>query len=157
MDLRASRRFLSEPRKNSPSVRTESAQAPAVCSDCANSTGSKGSRITPREGEAGFNSARTFRPSRHSVAEKSRSGVAAFTPYLSAVSGRTRFRWSTSARRDSRMRSSTVPVLAWADITVTLYARGARLESQIGESDGPDRIGIFDRQVRIESSETRRV
>src|SRR2546429_3375716 len=51
MDMRASRRFFSEPRKNSPSVRMESAQAPAACSDCASSTGSNGSRITPREGE----------------------------------------------------------------------------------------------------------
>src|SRR5207245_8767680 len=131
MDLRASRRFFSEPRKNSPSVRTDSAQAPAFCRDCASSIGSNGSRITPREGEAGFSSARTFKPSRHSAAEKSRSGVAALTPYFSAVSGKTRLRWSTSARRASRMRSRTVPVLACALTRANLYARSVRRERQI--------------------------
>src|SRR5260221_9240211 len=45
---------------------------------------------------------------RESAAEKSRSGVAAFTPYLRAVSGSTRLRCSTSARRASRMRSSAL-------------------------------------------------
>ncbi len=65
----------------------------------------------PRDGEAGFNSAITFMASRERAAAKSRTGEAAFTPYLSAVSGRTRLRWSTSARRASRMRSRTVPVL----------------------------------------------
>ena len=43
--------------------------------------------MTPREGEAGFSSAMTLMPSRESAAAKSRSGVAALTPYLSAVSG----------------------------------------------------------------------
>src|SRR2546430_7624607 len=63
MDLRASRRFFNELRKNSPSVRTERAEAPADSSDCARATGSKGSRRTPREGEAGLSSASTFRVS----------------------------------------------------------------------------------------------
>src|SRR5229473_379330 len=67
-------------------------RAPANSRACARATGSNGSRITPREGEAGFSSATMFKPSRHSAAEKSRSGVAAFTPYFSAVSGKTRLR-----------------------------------------------------------------
>src|ERR1700674_3468213 len=70
-------------------------------------------------------------PSRESAAEKSRSGEAALTPYFNAVSGRTRLRWSTSARRDSRMRSRTVPVLEWAFMRVRSYARGIEGESQI--------------------------
>src|SRR5207253_5437496 len=61
MDLRASRRFFNELRKNSLSVRTERAEAPADSSACARATGSKGSRRTPREGEAGLSSASTFR------------------------------------------------------------------------------------------------
>jgi len=48
--------------------------------------------MMPREGEAGFNSAMTLRASRERAAAKSRTGDAAFTPYLSAVSGRTRLR-----------------------------------------------------------------
>jgi len=52
MDLRASRRFFSEPRKNSPSVRTERAEAPRIQS-LRESYGIEGSRSTPREGEAG--------------------------------------------------------------------------------------------------------
>jgi len=79
--------------------------------------------MTPTEGEAGLSSAITFRASRESTAAKSRTGEAAFTPYLSAVSGRTRLRRSTSARRASRMRSRTVPVLGWAFMGPNLYAR----------------------------------
>src|SRR5690242_20954871 len=86
--LRASRRFLSEPPKNSPSVKTERAAAPADSRERASSDGSKGSRITPREGEAGFNSAITLSPGLEREAEKSRKGVAAFTPYFRAVRGR---------------------------------------------------------------------
>src|SRR5579859_5668893 len=130
MDLRASRRFLSVPRKNSPSVRTESATAPADSSEVARATGSKGSRKTPREGEAGFNSARTLMPGRKSAAGKSRSGVAAATPYLSAVSGKTFLRCSTSARRASRIRSSTVPVVTGVCIGVSYHAKECRNESQ---------------------------
>src|SRR5579871_6726278 len=133
MDLRASRRFLSVPRKNSPSVRTESAAAPADSSEVARATGSKGSRKTPREGEAGFNSARTLMPGRKSAAGKSRSGVAAATPYLSAVSGKTCLRCSTSARRASRIRSSTVPVVTGVCIGVSYHAKECRNESQTAD------------------------
>jgi len=124
-DFRASRKFFSDPRKNSLSVKTESAAAPAPASDCASPTGSNGSRKTPREGDAGFSSAITFNPSRKSAAEKSRNGVAAFTPYFSAVSGKTCLRCATSALRASSMRSSTVPVLDCALTKVSLYARCA--------------------------------
>src|SRR5216683_3339498 len=55
----------------------------------ASPTASKGSRRTPRDGDAGFSSARMLIPSRESAAAKSRSGVAAFAPYFRAVSGRT--------------------------------------------------------------------
>src|SRR5207237_10349801 len=79
MDLRASRRFFNEPRKNSPSVRTERAEAPADYRVCARATGAKQDRRTPPEGEAAFSSARTFRVSRQSAAEKLRSEVADFT------------------------------------------------------------------------------
>ena len=108
--LRASRRFFSEPRKNSPSVSTESAAAPASSSAAPSATASKGSRIMPRDGDAGFSSAIILIPGLHKAEEKSRSGVAALTPYFSAVSGRTFLRCSTSSRRASRMRSRTVPV-----------------------------------------------
>src|SRR5437762_7439650 len=130
MDLRASRRFLSVPRKNWPSVRTESAAAPADSREVARATGSNGSRRTPPEGEAGFSSATTLRPGRVSAAEKSRRGVAAATPYLSAVSGKTCLRCSTSARRASRMRSRTVPVGTGVCMTVSYHAKEWRNESQ---------------------------
>src|SRR5882724_11821970 len=130
MDLRASRRFFSVPRKNSPSVRTESAAAPADSREVARATGSNGSRRTPREGDAGFSSAKTLGPGRVSAAEKSRRGVAAATPYLSAVSGKTCLRCSTSARRASRMRSRTVPVGTGVCMSVSYHAKEWRNESQ---------------------------
>src|SRR5258708_39040911 len=86
-DFRASRIFFNEPRKNSDSVRTESATAPADSSAAANPGGSNCSRRTPWEGEAGLSSARMLNPMRGSAAEKSRSGEAALRPYFYVVSG----------------------------------------------------------------------
>src|SRR5258706_13556997 len=83
-----------------------------------------------REGDDGFSSAKTLRPGRVSAAEKSRRGVAAATPYLSAVSGKTCLRCSTSARRASRMRSRTVPVGTGVCIGVSYHAKERRNESQ---------------------------
>src|SRR5205085_3130073 len=83
--FRASRRFLSEPRKNSGSVRTERAAAPTLSSDAARPTGSNGSRSSPRLGEAGLSSAITLIPGPESALIRSRNGEAAWTPYLSAV------------------------------------------------------------------------
>src|SRR6266705_621769 len=54
-------------------------------------------KITIREGETAFNSATTFKQSRHSAAEYSRSCVAAFTTYFSAVSGKTFFFFNDTA------------------------------------------------------------
>jgi hypothetical protein len=129
--LRAFRRFFSDPPKNSPSVKTESAAAPESQSPVANSTGANGSRKTPRDGDAGFNSAITFNPSRASAAEKSRSGVAAFAPYFSAASGSTILRCCTSVRRASRMRSRTVPVGIGVLTNDSLYARSVQQPCQI--------------------------
>jgi len=92
MDLRASRRFFNEPRKNSPSVSTESAQAPAASRAWPAPPVSNGSRITPREGEAGFR----LRENVQAVSAQRRGKIAQrrgrLHPYLSAVSGRTRLR-----------------------------------------------------------------
>src|SRR5215467_4677152 len=143
-DLRASRRFLSVPRKNSPSVRTESAAAPADSSEAARATGSNGSLIMPRDGEAGFNSERTLIPGRVRAAAKSRKGVAAATPYLSAVSGKTFLRCSTSARRASRMRSRTVPVETGVCMSVRYYARDSAKECQTAAPHGGNERKIRD-------------
>src|SRR5215469_10057820 len=58
----AARKFASEPEKNSSSVRTESAAAPACSNSRARAAESKLLRISPRDGDLFFSSATTAIP-----------------------------------------------------------------------------------------------
>jgi len=127
----------------------ERAAAPASSSDCARAAGIEGSRRTPREGEAASVRRRTLMASRRARRENHARAAQPARHIFRAVSGKTRLRCSTQARRDSRMRSSTVPVLrgqTW-DKFCMLGRRRERVKCEIA-AVGNSRRALWNAQFR---------
>jgi len=99
--LRASRRFFNEPRKNSASVSTESAEAPRL-QGIAPVQRVEGIANHPARRRGGLEFSNDIQAIALESSRELRSGVAAFTPYFRAAFSKDRA-MSTRARA-SRMR-----------------------------------------------------